>query len=97
MEWVEDASCWRQVGTAQQATWHARPPVNVLAAIGAAPVAFEALFGGEKDDLVAFLAKGLLVPSFALATATMMAYLVDVARVALYPLGFAVREHDGTT
>ena len=65
-------------------------------AIGAAPVAFEALLGGEKDDLVAFLAKGLLIPSCALVTATMMADFVDVARVALYPLGVAVGEHDGS-
>jgi hypothetical protein len=70
--------------------------VNVLAAISAPPVAFEALLGGKKDDLVAFLAKGQLVPSLALATATMMAHLVDVARITLYPLGLAMRENVGS-
>ena len=51
---------------------------------------------GNLNDLVAFLAKGLLIPSCALVTATMTADFVDVARVALYPLGVAVGEHDGS-
>jgi class 3 adenylate cyclase len=70
-ERVEDAGCRWQVGTAQQSTLQARPPVNVVAVIGAAPVAFEALLSGKK--MISFLAKGLLVSWCTLVTATTMA------------------------
>jgi len=65
-ERVEDAGCRRQVGTAQQGTLQARLPVNVVAVIGAAPVAFEALLGGK--NMISFLAKGLLVSWCTLVT-----------------------------